>query len=449
MRYTRPFAVALGLTLPLFVSSCDVDALTGEVLDGSAETDTGALDASVPDPSAPDASSPTDASLADSGTRADADRPAEDTGVPTDAEPPVHEGPPTCPAVVIEPPPESLGLDPFYTQYVDVRGLPLVGGPGVPEDAFRVAAYTLEQMLVDQPCARVGLAEAHVRFGIMGPDDVTTDMPEYSDFYEAFPGTDWDNRGRGFGATLTRPLTTGAVENLLQDPTDPWVGENIFLHEVAHSVFEFGVEGAPDGLEQRDRLEALYQGAMTQGLWRDTYAATNANEYWAEGVQNHFDNNLSADPPNGVHNFVDTREELTDYDPDFADFIAEHMGTRRWPAYCNVEGPSPAWVPPPIPDLACPQRVRLAENTGCDVQVLRSQSSELSASVMVVNQTLQPMTLHWIDFEGARAQAYDLGPRNTITLNSFATHGWLLTDADGVCRGGFVTAEEPTRFIIR
>jgi len=54
---------------------------------------------------------------------------------------------------------------------------------------------------------------------------------------------------------------------------------------------------------------------MAASLWQDTYAATNEEEYWAEGVQSYFDVNLASDPPDGIHNHVDTRAKLAAYDP--------------------------------------------------------------------------------------------------------------------------------------
>ena len=42
------------------------------------------------------------------------------------------------------------------------------------------------------------------------------------------------------------------------------------------------------------------------------YAATDEHEYWAEGVQSWFDTNREND---AIHNHVDTREELLEYDP--------------------------------------------------------------------------------------------------------------------------------------
>jgi alpha-glucosidase len=67
------------------------------------------------------------------------------------------------------------------------------------------------------------------------------------------------------------------------------------------------------------KLRAAFARATGGGLWKDTYAATNAAEYWAEGVQSYFDCNS---PPNaGVHNDVNTREKLARYDPGLFELI--------------------------------------------------------------------------------------------------------------------------------
>ena len=63
--------------------------------------------------------------------------------------------------------------------------------------------------------------------------------------------------------------------------------------------------------------------AMKKGLWKSTYAAENAREYFAEGVQAWFDANLEANPPDGIHNHVNTRKELLQYDPDLAALIGK------------------------------------------------------------------------------------------------------------------------------
>ena len=73
------------------------------------------------------------------------------------------------------------------------------------------------------------------------------------------------------------------------------------------------------------KLETAYSQAITNGLWRDTYAATNTAEYWAEGVQSWFDTNLESAKPDGIHNHVNTRHELRVYDAALAALIAEWL----------------------------------------------------------------------------------------------------------------------------
>jgi hypothetical protein len=65
---------------------------------------------------------------------------------------------------------------------------------------------------------------------------------------------------------------------------------------------------------QKD-LDAAYSNAKNKKLWSNTYAIENADEYFAEGVQDWFNANLEANPANGIHNYVNTRAELKDYDP--------------------------------------------------------------------------------------------------------------------------------------
>src|SRR5262249_33708609 len=61
------------------------------------------------------------------------------------------------------------------------------------------------------------------------------------------------------------------------------------------------------------RLRQTYRSAMDQGLWKDTYAATNQAEYWAEICQSFFDCNRVN---NWNHGPVSTREQLKHHDPE-------------------------------------------------------------------------------------------------------------------------------------
>jgi hypothetical protein len=154
---------------------------------------------------------------------------------------------------------------------------------------------------------------------------VTTDIPEHS---KLKPKKYWDKRARGLGGTPFIPTTSCAEENLLGYPDDRYNGENILIHEFAHTVHEVGMKALDKGFD--DRLKKLYKQAMDKGLWQNTYAATNHKEYWAEGVQSYFNCNLRADPPDGNHNHVRTRRQLRNYDPDLASLIDEVFAKNPW-----------------------------------------------------------------------------------------------------------------------
>ncbi|HVL11539.1 MAG TPA: hypothetical protein VM529_03185, partial [Gemmata sp.] len=61
------------------------------------------------------------------------------------------------------------------------------------------------------------------------------------------------------------------------------------------------------------KLGETYKGALAKGLWKNTYAASNQAEYWAEIAQCYFDTNRVN---NWNHGPIGTREQLKQYDPD-------------------------------------------------------------------------------------------------------------------------------------
>lgn len=356
---------------------------------------------------------------------------------------------PACPLVAVSAPPEALGLDPFYTRYVDSGGIPIVGSDGVPPEAFARAHYVIANMLRDEPCTRAAIVDSGIRVAILSRDEVTSDIPEYSDFYDAFPGVDWDTRGRGFGATLVRPVTSGSVDNLLEDPTDPWFGENILLHEMAHSYWEFGVRDLAGGSTMDERLEAAFDEASATGLWEDTYALTNPAEYWAEGVQSWFNNNATADPPNGIHNWVDSRAELADYDPVLFDLISELFSPEPWPAYCAPNGPRWEDPTPLLTPSECEFEMRTLQNLGCerlDGEAGSVTGSEVSEMIFVNRSFERTLQVSWVDYEGQLVTYGALDPRGLVHQATFVGHPWVVTDGEQ-CVGYYLPETPRTRVV--
>ena len=227
-------------------------------------------------------------------------------------------------------PPTSLGLDPFYQKYLDATGIPVLGSSRLSDAALTQACTIVVRMLARRDPLRQALMADNMRVAVIARGEVTTDIPEYSDLYTAFPGTDW-NAVRGAGATLARPVTSAGEENLLCESSDPYAGENVLVQTFA-SAIHLGVSALDSGFD--NTLGNDYQNAIASGLWADTYADLNAGAYFAEGVQDWFDANAQATPPNGVQNAVNTRPELQSYDPTLAALVGNYLTSSDWRAVC-------------------------------------------------------------------------------------------------------------------
>ena len=222
-------------------------------------------------------------------------------------------------------PPAALGLDPFYTKHLDAGGLPVIGSDNVSDAALLEARSIVLRMTSKRPDVVKAMVERKTRVAIMAKAEVTTDIPEHRDLNKAFPGTDWNKRCRGVGATKVRPACSGAEENVLQLRGDRYRGESILIHEFGHTMLGMGLDAA-----FRTDVDAAYKAAMAKGLFKNTYAATNADEYWAEGVQDWFDANLTSTPPNGIHNEIGTRAQLQQYDPALAALLEKVYVDDDW-----------------------------------------------------------------------------------------------------------------------
>lgn len=243
--------------------------------------------------------------------------------------------PPVAPRVTAVPESvrKSLKLDPFYQKYTDYNGLPILSSRKVSDAGLLEARYLIGKMLGDRDDLRKAMFENRVQFVVMAPTEMTTDVPEQRHMKND-PKVDWDKRARGLGGRIT----SCGEENLLNLRGDRYRNENILIHEFSHCIHSHGLRTVDRKFDAR--LKAVYARAKDAGLWKDTYAATNAAEYWAEGVQSYFDCN---NPPNkGVHNDVNTREKLKKYDPALFELIDEvfRQSTYRYVRYDKRNPPA-------------------------------------------------------------------------------------------------------------
>ena len=199
---------------------------------------------------------------------------------------------------------QSWDIEPYYTQYADANGIPILTSDSPPDNAIDLACRLVIEMVSERDDVRKALIENKVHFTVIGEDEKTNDVPEY-----AYLDDSINTRARGLGGNPGMC----AEESILCGASDRWRGESICVHEFAHTISLYGMYDADPTFE--DRLVKAYEAAKKAGRFADTYAMENEQEYWGEVVQDWYYTNLESDPPNGVHGPIDTREELKAYDP--------------------------------------------------------------------------------------------------------------------------------------
>ena len=342
---------------------------------------------------------------------------------------------------------ETFKLDPFYVQWLDVEGLPVVASAKVSPYALKEAAWLIQQMVGHRQDILQALAKNNVRFAVMAYNELTTQIPEHSDLQ---PDYYWDRRARGLGSTPTRPAVSCGEENLLNYEGDPYSTENILVHEFAHAIHQMGLNTVDPSFD--DRLKVLYDAAVEKGLWENTYAITNKAEYWAEGTQSWFDTNRAND---AQHNHVDTRDKLKDYDPALASLLTEVYGDKDWRytqavtrlRLSHLQGFNPEtspkfeWPAELIELHEFHQQLKNPDSNGGDKWIdlkehdpsllpnLRSGASDTETAIIFVNLTETEITYYWVDSEGEAKYYGKIATGDFVNQHTYAGHIWLVKDA--------------------
>lgn len=238
--------------------------------------------------------------------------------------------PPEC-QVLPTTPPAALSLDAFYGKYVDARGIAIVSSAAVDDRALAQACGIIVHALPTRADIVSAMVERHLHIAVLGRSEVTTVIPEYRDLYEVWPDSDWDSF-RGVGATLVRPVASVGEENLLCDATDPYPGEAILFGTYSHGLRMLGIEPVDETFATR--LEETFTQATAAGLWSNTAAGSASKHYFAEGLQDWFDANSESSSPDGLHNSVNTRDELAAYDPELTALLGDYLSAERWTPGC-------------------------------------------------------------------------------------------------------------------
>ncbi len=272
------------------------------------------------------------------------------------------------------------GVPAFYTQVVRAQGYPICGSAKVSPYALKEAAYLADLMLAKRPDVREAMIASGSRLCILAHDEFTTDQPEWAWLkkmpvpgFESMSIKDYrDARARGMGGSATDPFCSCAEENLLAYHGDPYSTECIFIHEFAHNIHLRGLANVDPTFDRR--VKSAFDSAMKAGLWKGKYASVNHHEYFAEGVQNWFDNNRENDHD---HNHVNTRAELLAYDPGLAALCREVFGEtelKYTKPTTRLTGHLTGYDPAKAPKFEWPERLEKAKASIRAAAVKRSDA---------------------------------------------------------------------------
>ena len=234
-----------------------------------------------------------------------------------DSRPPVS---PSHPAITVVDPPESG----FFAKRLDYEGIAIKAPTNVVDEALFAAYGRLSMMLSNLPSVRVKLRAAGAELHIIGRDQVTTDLPEWrQDKGKAlaeYNGLTRDQRTRGMGGLLT----SCGEENLLKLEKDRYRGRDTCVHEFAHNILGDGVSR-----EVRRKVREQYRRSLDHGLWVDSYAGSNFDEFFAELTMWYFGTHgdlgmKGAKPANG-------RDGLKAYDPEAFSLLDDFYSGRMEP----------------------------------------------------------------------------------------------------------------------
>ena len=349
---------------------------------------------------------------------------------------------PVLPPTVVR---DFFELDPFYEQWINVGGLPVIASAKVNPYALKEAAWLIKKMIGHRPDVLRAMVGNKTRFSVIAHTEIITEIPEY----RSDPRPDFlVFRERGWGGTEGATVST-SEEDILNYPGSFAIRYEALIHELAHAIHLLGLNTLGPTFDNQLRL--TYEAAMKNGLWRGTYASSDRREYWAEATHAWFHSKGAG----SFDRFGNTRQALKKYDPELATLLAEVYGDREW-RYTPVEkrtqqphlqGFNPQDSPTfdGWPELAALYRQLSAPNSdgGSEWINLKLYNPELiprltksnvlgdTTTVIFVNFTKADILLYGVHSNGTEGYWTRVPPGYVRSTPSKINRIWLVKDTNG------------------
>lgn len=235
--------------------------------------------------------------------------------------------------------PNEVGLDSYYTKYLNCSGIPVIAPSQVSDEALYMADETIEFLLTNRGSIRAQLI-SDGNYAVIYPEGVTiSDLPE--NFITDATGTgvyNWSNNLKALASDEA---------NLICNPESGF--GHTLVHEVGHMIDIGGIRRLNGNFQTQ--LSTAYNDAIAAGNWTNTYANSNKEEYFAETFTIYYGVNwIGPEGGDGWRNNIGTRSQLQNYDAGIFDLLNANLNTQtnipgcRIPVFSNVTANCPGTV---------------------------------------------------------------------------------------------------------
>lgn len=216
----------------------------------------------------------------------------------------------------------DFAFDPFYTQSVTSQtGIVIRSSSNVQMSTLELTAKTIDFMLSKRPDIAQKMLENHADIAIHGTGENAYYIPEYR--VQTDPNV---NPAAGLGGNMSLPTSTFAESAVIGH------GENVLVHEFGHAIKALGISQLEDQSLIREYEEAFIHAKLA-GLWPDTYAISNAEEFFACVSTVWFECGRESES-GGTAGPVNLKSELLIYDPLSYEFFSKIYPDERLPEGC-------------------------------------------------------------------------------------------------------------------
>ena len=218
----------------------------------------------------------------------------------------------------------EVDFEPYYTQYLTCdNGITIKSSDGVSVPALEKAKAMIDFMLSKRADVSQKMVVNEASLALYGKNETAYHIPEHREWYD-----EQLRYVEGYGGSMYNPVSTVTESNVLRLLTGDYVtlyrDESILVHEFGHAVKSIGIDQLEDKSLSRE-FQAAYKNAKESGLWPDSYAISNDDEFFAT-VSAIWFNVMNESWDGGwdsVRGPVNTRDELYVYDRKTYEFFAK------------------------------------------------------------------------------------------------------------------------------